>query len=1045
MEATQDTQESTQPYQDPRRRGLTNSGLEDYDVSDIICILHPNSLPAHDAVAATARIGLQHILQRGEPEYGASDTTARDIALRLSASVRDLNMGFCFGRYTERCDVLLSTAEGSTRISKIHFRIYLTLDGILMLQDTSTNGTIVDNCHLQRDQHQKSRMLTNGSLIRIISSTEPQEEVRFIVRIPPREGSMVDYTQNLYNYFQRVEMHGARRRPKPHGLPPRPSVPQVLPWTMTNPYGMHWSGGSVYNITGQIGKGGFATVYKLATKQHGVVYAAKELDKRCFMKNGVLDQKVDNELKIISGLRHPNIVQYEDYHEHDRWIYIIMEYVPCGELSSYLQTHGKMPEDMVKSVARQMLHALQYLHKRKITHRDIKPENILIASLDPLRVKLSDFGLSKIAQEETFLKTFCGTYLYCAPEVYPEYENYRKGEVRKRRRIGDPPLKTSPYGQSVDMWSLAAVLFHILCGIPPFAIHQEERGIQMLRIIMTTDIDFSLLREVDVSEQGIDFLLKLLDRDPRSRPDERQCFKHPWIADVRDVDVYSDADGDDGFYDEQAKLVIIEETAEDVLDASRLSIQERGDAREEQDRGGPDSNEYRPKRQRLDEIEIRYPSLPNLDSFADANPHHPPMNRERLFGEVTESVLQSSGILGDVDGDAWKFLQVPSFDSLNSSSGESMDDGQYLAITSSPPANTMGGSAASLLGAETLVRRLKMSSSDADPSSARASPAADEQETPRSPGQKQMTPANEGLSETNQDAVNAHEMTPKVTRLSRQEDPPLPDTSSECSRDPQDTMPHGSDARARPSHDLDDEPTVRVDTRTGKELKTPYRSLSDDLQEASPVLLNARALATLEFAKPRHVLGKLTTLPGSIFDLTIRLENRMTSWGRGQQATISHPEPMDTRIPVYALEVTFWTPGIESRIDSGDDWMTIPDVMAILSTKTRRCIWVNDVELRRGPNRDGSRDGFYFGKLYTGDIITVYQHYDLYLKFRCEFYHGVSARQRPGSEKGFLVQEAPSSKIPPREDQPHKLDRSEGGKRRRGKGKDREAEAPLLA
>ena len=115
-----------------------------------------------------------------------------------------------------------------------------------------------------------------------------------------------------------------------------------------------------------------------------------------------------------------------------------MEYVPCGELSTFLNETGEIPEDTVKSIARQILHALRYLHKRKITHRDIKPDNILISSLDPLRVKLSDFGLSKVVMEETFLKTFCGTLLYCAPEVYPEYESYKQGEARKRRRLGDP-------------------------------------------------------------------------------------------------------------------------------------------------------------------------------------------------------------------------------------------------------------------------------------------------------------------------------------------------------------------------------------------------------------------------------------------------------------------------------------------------------------------------------------------------------------------------------------------------------------------------------
>jgi serine/threonine protein kinase len=127
-----------------------------------------------------------------------------------------------------------------------------------------------------------------------------------------------------------------------------------------------------------------------------------------------------------------------DYHDHEQWLYIIMEYIPAGELSDFTQKNGPMPEVMVKTVARQILHALDYLHRRKITHRDIKPDNILISSFYQLRVKLSDFGLSKVVNnQETFLKTFCGTLLYCAPEVYPEYDQYRRGE-RKRRRVGDP-------------------------------------------------------------------------------------------------------------------------------------------------------------------------------------------------------------------------------------------------------------------------------------------------------------------------------------------------------------------------------------------------------------------------------------------------------------------------------------------------------------------------------------------------------------------------------------------------------------------------------
>lgn len=115
-----------------------------------------------------------------------------------------------------------------------------------------------------------------------------------------------------------------------------------------------------------------------------------------------------------------------------------MEYIGGGELSSYLSLSGSLPEVQVQTISRQLLHALHYLHARKITHRDIKPDNILISSFDPFIIKLSDFGLSKVSQEETFLKTFCGTLLYCAPEVYPEYDSYKHHLPRKRRRPGDP-------------------------------------------------------------------------------------------------------------------------------------------------------------------------------------------------------------------------------------------------------------------------------------------------------------------------------------------------------------------------------------------------------------------------------------------------------------------------------------------------------------------------------------------------------------------------------------------------------------------------------
>ncbi|KAL3474813.1 kinase-like domain-containing protein [Aspergillus californicus] len=997
MEATQ---ESTQPCTDPRRWGLNNSGLYEEDLSDVICILHPNSPAAHEAVAATASAAPSHILQKDVLEHGGG-TAALDIALRLSSKVKDPKLGFCFGRTIARCDILLAGDTTSRRISNTHFRIYFTDELILMLEDVSTNGTIVDSCRLRKRDKENSRMLINGSVIQVISGDDASDEVKFVVRLPSREGHSEAYGHNLNRFVEKA------RRPG-NAPPPTRQVPvHGLQWA--NTYGMHWSGSPTYNVTGQIGKGAFAVVYKLATKQHGAVFAAKELDKRRFTKNGILDQKVDNEMKIMKDLQHPNIVQYIDYHDYDRWIYIIMEYVPYGELSTYL-ANGKIHEDLVKTIARQILHALHYLHRRKITHRDIKPDNILIASHEPLRVKLSDFGLSKATQDETFLKTFCGTLLYCAPEVYPEYEMYRRGEVRKRRRLGDPPPKNSPYDQSVDMWSLGAVLYHILAGIPPYTGRGDDRGQQMLRTIMTTEPDYNVLHAAGVSEEGIDLVSQLLNRDPQLRPKERDCLKHPWLVDVPDVDEYDD---DDVMSHHSEGLSDIGEVAEDELDASQLSLDELEDL--EGELVEHDSGDLaQSKRPRIGSppADIHYPSLPNIELSRDLQQISQATPR-RLFGEITSSALRSSHALGD-NPDAFEDSDFSLHDFVSSTGESRFSEGDSLNSVISLPENPISGSARSLLGAEKLVRQLNMNSwnpgtsNNPFPSAETASPRPSEG----------VAADDDQILEPRQTRTHA---TPKASKFSRRIELPIPDTASERSNSDDSTARYiggqRGDSTTAPGEIFDIELANTLDAITGQSIPDGaeimgFQPPADPSESGGPVGI-PRPIHPR--GQPRPLLGKLTTQPGSIIDLTLCLEDRMTSWGRGARATVCHPDPMDARIPAYALEVTFWARTIEDRVASGQDWMTMPGLMAILSTKTRGRIWVNDIELRKGP--DG---GLHFGMLYTGDVITVFQHRNKFLKFNCEFYHGESKQERPKGEKRFAVRkvflsnEAASNKQPVR-------------------------------
>ena len=87
-------------------------------------------------------------------------------------------------------------------------------------------------------------------------------------------------------------------------------------------------------------------------------------------------------------------------------------------------------------------------------------------------------------------------------------------------------MRTQPYQQSVDIWSFAAVLYHVLCLCPPY----EGTMATMLETIMTNEVDFGKLRTAGVSNEGIDFVSAMLKRDPLARATEAQCLQHPWLA-----------------------------------------------------------------------------------------------------------------------------------------------------------------------------------------------------------------------------------------------------------------------------------------------------------------------------------------------------------------------------------------------------------------------------------------------------------------------------------------------------------------------------------
>lgn len=222
---------------DPRRLGHHNSGLNDDDLTDVFCILHPASMPAcvataqiaeetpEHTISTTATTGIEMRLRdvHNKPlkapttnDLAAKGLVSRDLALRLSANVKDPLMGFRFGRNRQRCDFMIGNNDTAKKISNVHFRIYINTNSVVMLEDSSTNGTFVEKVMLKAKEKENGTpyryQLQQGSLITILM-TPPEEDIRFIVRIPQLEGAYGDiFHNNLQDYFNRLGHYWEKRQ-----------------------------------------------------------------------------------------------------------------------------------------------------------------------------------------------------------------------------------------------------------------------------------------------------------------------------------------------------------------------------------------------------------------------------------------------------------------------------------------------------------------------------------------------------------------------------------------------------------------------------------------------------------------------------------------------------------------------------------------------------------------------------------------------------------------------------------------------------------------
>ncbi|HPS41000.1 MAG TPA: protein kinase [Anaerolineaceae bacterium] len=172
-----------------------------------------------------------------------------------------------------------------------------------------------------------------------------------------------------------------------------------------------------YELHEQLGKGGFGTVYRATDPALEREVALKLLHPELMIDNE-FTKRFQREAKTLARIDHPHIVSVFDQGEEDGRVYIVMRYLPGGNLKDRINNSKKLPRSEVQRIFNQICSGLMKAHSKGLIHRDLKPENILFSADD--EAVITDFGLVKIQSEGTpfSVEGIIGTPNYIAPEIW---------------------------------------------------------------------------------------------------------------------------------------------------------------------------------------------------------------------------------------------------------------------------------------------------------------------------------------------------------------------------------------------------------------------------------------------------------------------------------------------------------------------------------------------------------------------------------------------------------------------------------------------------
>eukprot|EP00210_Caulerpa_lentillifera_P008396 g8008.t1 len=247
-------------------------------------------------------------------------------------------------------------------------------------------------------------------------------------------------------------------------------------------------------------------------------------DKRCsppqqvavkFMERGdKINKYVESEILNHRMLLHPHIIQFREVFLTKKYLCIVMEYAPGGDMFEYVVRKNGLREDEARWFFQQLIVAIDYCHRMRVANRDIKLENTLLDGSPRPLLKICDFGYSKNEKYQSAPGSRVGTPAYLAPEV-----------------ILTTTGKTYD-GKVADIWSCGVMLYVMLVGSYPFERpedkHDESKLQKMIQRILR--IDYQFPPNIRVSEDLLDLLSKILVREPLDRISIAEIQNHRWYC-----------------------------------------------------------------------------------------------------------------------------------------------------------------------------------------------------------------------------------------------------------------------------------------------------------------------------------------------------------------------------------------------------------------------------------------------------------------------------------------------------------------------------------